>query len=90
MKPIDETIDELIEEEAIGEESKQSARTVLTWLKNGKKAAEKESEECVKKLQQGGFVSEDGDKLVVESADDFGLILLILGAEGKVERREKE
>lgn len=87
IKDIDNAVNKLIENNVIDDFFSKEAKTVLTWLKYGRKEAEKVSKKAVKNLEKNGFVSSDGKKLLVEK-DGIWFLLAVLGAKGYIRQIE--
>ena len=84
-KEIEETIKKQLDSSIIGKEDEEDLRVILTWLKNGRAAAEEINKETVKKLIENGFADEEYMLADPENMDTW-LMLAISGAKGYIQQ----
>lgn len=81
----------MIKENLFGEKDIPEARTILTWMHDGRRAAEKISKKAVQNLVKNGFVDKSGE-MILCSEDDENLgiwfCLAICGAKGHIKQVE--
>jgi len=87
MKDINKIIKSMIKENMFGKEDIPEAKTILVWMHEGKKAAQKISKEAVKNLIKCGFVDKPTGKLC-GAGEDIGMwfLLALNGAKGFIKQ----
>jgi len=91
INKIEKLLKEMIKENMFGEKDVPEARTILTWMHNGRKAAEKISKKAVKNLIENGYVDKSGEKLCCGEDDEemsIWFCLAICGAKGFIKQVE--
>ena len=82
---IEKTIKQMLDDNMIGKEDEEDCRVILTWLKNGRAAADEINKETVKKLIENGFADEEYMLADPENMDTW-LMLAISGAKGYIQQ----
>lgn len=87
----EETVDEMLRLELIGEDDIEPAKVIMTWMYEGSEEAEKVNKEMCDNLRENGFAKDD--KLLADLKTDESFVmwfsLAIAGIHGYIEQVEE-